>query len=135
MQGRGVKASRGVDPQSTVSLVRRAKRGDRDAWTELVDRYYDLWLNQYHGHLGPRMRRVCDTEDLVHSALADALEDIGGLRNESAFFVWVTTIIRHKLAGHYRKTRKEVALDQICGRGGEPVASHTGGGEAELTDS
>ena len=105
-------ASQDFDPTSTIALVRRAKKGDREAWGQLIDRYYDDWLSRYHGDLGTTLRRIYDTEDVVQSAVAEAFKEIAELRDETAFFVWVTAILRHKVALRYRQNRRQHALPQ-----------------------
>lgn len=103
-------ASPDADPASTIALVRRAKNGDTEAWNHLIDRYYDAWLSRYHGDLGTTLRRIYDTEDAVQSAVGEAFKEIAGLRDESVFFVWVTSILRHKVALRYRQNRRQQPL-------------------------
>ncbi len=100
-----------MDGRSTVILVRRARAGDREAWTALVERYYETWIRKYHGRLGAAVRKIYDTEDLVQSAIGDAMRDIKGLRNEAVFFTWVTSIVRHKTALARRAGSREVSVD------------------------
>ena len=82
----------------SVVLIRRAKEGDREAWSALCDKYYPRWLARFHDQLGEDMRSSYDTSDLVQSAVADALRDIRDLRCEAAFYSWVTAIIYRKIA-------------------------------------
>ena len=110
-----------LNSRSTALLVGRAKLGDREAWKELVDRYYDAWLARYHGNLGTELRRIYDTEDLVQSAVADAFKKISELRDESSFFVWVTAILRHKVAVRYRENKRFRPLEAAgCKEHGSP---------------
>jgi len=102
-----------MDAGSTVVLVRRAKAGDREAWTALVERYYETWLRRYHGRLGTAVRRVYDTQDLVDSAIADAIRDLHSLRNEGVFFSWVTSIICHKMALARRGGAREIPTANV----------------------
>jgi RNA polymerase sigma factor (sigma-70 family) len=92
--------------------VRRAKAGDRNALWQVIERYYSCWLKKYHG-LSLAVRRGYDTEDLVQSAIVDVIEGLPKLRNEAAFFSWVTSIIRHKLAKKYRESLKEVRFEGL----------------------
>ena len=93
--------------EGTIELVRAARDGCDAAWAKLVDRFWDRWLAPYHHDLGTTIRRVYDAEDLVQSALLEAGQRIGSLRDEGAFFVWMTTIIRHKLARKRATARRE----------------------------
>ncbi|MBI4603323.1 MAG: hypothetical protein HY721_15320 [Planctomycetes bacterium] len=103
-----------TSPES-IALIRRAKAGDRQAWGELCQRYYPRWLKEYHGQLGPALRQLHDTVDLVQSAIAEALKDIGDLRCEAAFYCWVSTIIRRKIASKRKKSGRlePVRLDDV----------------------
>jgi DNA-directed RNA polymerase specialized sigma24 family protein len=87
-----------MEARSTQVLVQKAKSGDREAWTALVEKYYETWLRRYHGKLGTEAARLYDTQGVVNSAIGDAIRDLPTLRNDGAFFSWVTAIIRHKLA-------------------------------------
>lgn len=100
----------------SIALALRAKGGDREAWEALCRRYYPEWLRKYHGRLGNALRKVRDTQDLVQSAVAEALEHVGGLRNEAAFFAWVSAIIRRKIADCARDAarREVVSVDEIA---------------------
>jgi RNA polymerase sigma factor (sigma-70 family) len=107
---------------STEILVRQAKDGDRNSLWCVIKRYYDCWLKKYHGQLGVAIRRIYDTEDLVQSAIVDVIEGLPQLKNEAAFFSWVTSIIRHKLAKKYRDGLREVRLEGWPGQP-EPIAT------------
>ncbi len=93
----------------TILLVRKAQSGDRAAWDTLLERYYDLWLGKYHGDLGKTVHKLYDTQDLVQSAVVDAMKDLPQLENEAAFFSWVTSIIRHKVGLKRRRLAREEA--------------------------
>jgi len=96
--------------QSTLILVRKARNGDLQARDEVIKRYYQDWMDLFHGELGKTIRKLYDTKDLVQSAVADALLQLSNLRNESAFYTWVTSIIRHKIATQKRRLKREVPL-------------------------
>ena len=94
----------------TIALIHDARNGDRSAWAELVNRYYNGWLRKFHGRLDHAVRKLYDTQDLVQSAVADAMRDIPTLENEAAFFVWVNAIIRHKIGMRKRRLCRERSL-------------------------
>jgi RNA polymerase sigma factor (sigma-70 family) len=103
--------------QDEIGLIRRAKEGDREAWARLCAHYYPRWVRGLHGDLGETLRRLQDTQDVVHSALASALEGLGELRNDGAFYAWVTAIIRRKVAQTRRRVRRarEVPIEDAGG--------------------
>jgi DNA-directed RNA polymerase specialized sigma24 family protein len=106
-----------ADTGETIALVKRAKLGDREAWATLLALYHERWIQRYHGELGTTVRRLYDTDALVQSAIADAIRDISRLKDESVFFVWVSSILRHKLALRHRQNRRYRPLDGV-----EPAA-------------
>lgn len=65
-----------MSPRETLLLVQRARGGDGEAWGELLERYYNRWLGRYHADLGSTIRKLYDTQDLVQSAVGDAMRDI-----------------------------------------------------------
>lgn len=74
-----------VDPVSDEpGLVARAKRGDREAFAALVERYADQAFAVAYGFL----QHVEDSEDLVHDAFIRALERIDSLQPGSSFGAW-----------------------------------------------
>ena len=95
---------------ASIALIKRAREGDREAREELFKRYYPRWKRQFHGRLGDRLKRVYDTEDLIQSALVDAFEHGHELRDETAFFSWVSAIVGRKLIDVARRERRRVAL-------------------------
>ncbi|MBN1419204.1 MAG: RNA polymerase sigma factor [Planctomycetes bacterium] len=96
-----------VEPDATVELVRAAKTGDARAWDRLIERFWERWVSRYDRDLGTTIRRLYDAEDLVQSAVIEAARSIESLREEGAFYVWVTAIIRHKLARKRASVRGE----------------------------
>jgi RNA polymerase sigma factor (sigma-70 family) len=103
----------------TISNVYRAKAGDREAWEWLCRRYYDRWLIRFHGQLGDGLRNVYDTGDIVQSAITEALRDVKDLRSEAAFYVWVSAIIRKKIADKRRRNRLQpIPLEKAPEPGG-----------------
>ncbi len=101
----------------TVALVRQAREGDRGAWDALLERYYERWVGKYHRDLGSTIRKLYDTQDVVQSAVGDALRDLPQLENEAAFFTWVTSIIHHKIATRRRRLGRETPGGKNSGQG------------------
>ena len=122
----------------TVALVRQAREGDRGAWDALLERYYERWVGKYHRDLGSTIRKLYDTQDVVQSAVGDALRDLPQLENEAAFFTWVTSIIRHKIATRRRRLGREMPGGKNSGPGLSQAADPDDAGPepsaAELDD-
>jgi len=96
--------------EETLDLIKRARLGDRAAWNELCAKYYPDWLKGLHGKLGQDLRYICQTEDILLSAIGEALGGIKDLREDSAFFAWVTAIARNKLLA-VRRTKRGTRVD------------------------
>ena len=120
---------------TTMFLVQKARDGDSDARHQLVVRFYQDWIDKFHGDLGKTIRKLYDTQDLVQSALADALPKLSTLRNERVFFTWVTSIIRHKIAAEKRRLRRERPLENPRGGSGfDPPAAPSEGQTRERVE-
>lgn len=55
--------------QSRNELIRRIQHGERDALGEFVIRYVPLIRRRIAGKLGPRVRRVMDSADILSTVL------------------------------------------------------------------
>jgi RNA polymerase sigma-70 factor, ECF subfamily len=101
-----------IEPHDTdAELVQRARRGDR--WAEEA-------LYRRHGHTVTRLAvrllsRSADAEDVVQDAFITAFEDLGKLRDESAFGGWVTRIALRQVHRRYRRRRvlRALGLDRV----------------------
>lgn len=60
----------------SVDLVRRIQIGDRDAWDALYLRYRDRLLFSIRCRLGPGLRRRLQSEDILHSVIREAFDDL-----------------------------------------------------------
>lgn len=73
-------------------LVKRAKRGDVDAFAELYGQIYQK-LYQFALYT---LKDPEDAKDAVSAAVTDAFESIGKLRKEEAFSGWMYKIVANK---------------------------------------
>lgn len=73
-------------------LVKRAKRGDVDAFAELYGKIYKK-LYQFALYT---LKDPEDAKDAVSAAITDAFESIGKLRKEEAFSSWMYRIVANK---------------------------------------
>ena len=82
-----------------LQLVRRAKKGDAEAFADL---YREIYQNLYRFALY-MLGNPADAEDVVSDAVTDAWMTIGKLRSEEAFEGWVFRILSNKC----KRKRKE----------------------------
>ncbi|HSR22618.1 MAG TPA: RNA polymerase sigma factor, partial [Candidatus Eisenbacteria bacterium] len=93
-------------------LIRRAQAGDRDAFGELCERHQ----NHVRGYLSSRLRgRAADVDDLVAETFLVALQRIDSfeLERPGEFGNWLVGIARNKLLDWHRRSRREVAVDEL----------------------
>ena len=80
-------------------LVRAAKDGDADAFTELYKEIYrDLYHFAYY-----MLKHGEDAKDAVSDAVMDAWASIGTLKKEEAFKSWVFAILSNKCKAKLRE--------------------------------
>lgn len=73
-------------------LVKRAKRGDTEAFAKLYEQIYRK-LYQYALYT---LKNSQDAEDVVSDTVADAFASIRKLRSEEAFSAWMFRILTNK---------------------------------------
>ena len=117
------------DAELSQELVRRIQAGDRGAWERLYRRYHDPLLLAIRARLGAGLRACLESEDVLHSVVKDAFDDLARFEHRGAgslghyLHVCVLNKIRAK-AAHYgaakrageRRTPTSV-LDGFPGRG------------------
>ncbi len=83
-------------------LIRRAKRGDIKAFSQLYARIYkDLY--QFALYM---TRHTQDAEDAVSEAVLSAYENLSNLRKEDSFRNWMFTILNNCCKKMLRRVRK-----------------------------
>ncbi len=108
----------------TTVHVRRARDGDRDAASRLVERLTPVLLAQAAWRLGPRLRRIKDPEDLVAEAWLTLLPRLATLPPRDGRYTPVllrflgTTILHRVNALARHQLRRDTAT-----AGAEPEAT------------
>ncbi len=91
-------------------LVKRAKRGDKDAFAGLYEQIY-VELYRYARYM---LNSIQDAEDAVSETIVDAYNGISRLRNDKLFKSWIFKILfikcKCKMA-EYCKDNKNLSLD------------------------
>jgi RNA polymerase sigma-70 factor (ECF subfamily) len=102
------------------ALALRATGGDRSALAALYDRHRERLLALVRARLGKGLRQRLDSDDIVQSALVDAVRDysVEG-RAEDEFFPWMARVvertIRDRAKFFARKKRGEGAAAEAGG--------------------
>lgn len=99
--------------ENYLQLVKRAKRGDTEAFAELYEGIYE---NMYRFALYT-LRNTADAEDVVSEAVTDAFVSIRKLRSEEAFRSWIFQILSNKCKDKLREyTKKTSELEEAVSK-------------------
>jgi RNA polymerase sigma-70 factor (ECF subfamily) len=106
----GQRASIGRDPVDDHALVQAAKRGDRDAFRTLFDRYH----RRAYGLAFGVVRNPDDALDVVQDAFIKAHRYLDKFEGNSSFYTWLYRIVMNLAIDHLRKHRRvrPVELDE-----------------------
>ncbi|BBH20380.1 ECF RNA polymerase sigma factor SigW [Paenibacillus baekrokdamisoli] len=88
-------------------IIHRAKRGDREAFADLVKRYKGHVYRYAVGMLSDRM----DAEDVSQEAFIKAYYSLSSLDNEYAFSSWMIRIVSNLCKDRLKKRTKEQGLN------------------------
>ena len=94
--------------QAETYLLGRIRRGEQEAWAQLVDRYQGRQL----AFARSRTANASDAEDLVQEAFLAFLRGLAGFRGEASIETYLFTILRRKIIDHQRGRRVNVCLIQ-----------------------
>ena len=96
---------------NNIELVKKAKKGDNDAFTQL----YVQHANDLYRFALYYMSNPTDAEDAVQEALLSAYKALPNIRKESAFKSWLFKILSNtcKIMLIKRKERATGSLDDI----------------------
>jgi RNA polymerase sigma-70 factor, ECF subfamily len=106
----GQRASQGREPVDDRELVDAAKRGDRDAFRTLFERYHRRAYALAFGVL----RHQDDALDVVQDAFIKAHKYLDKFEGNSSFYTWLYRIVMNLAIDHLRKHRRvhSVELDE-----------------------
>lgn len=110
MNKEGPRASTGREPVDDHELVEAARRGDRDAFRTLFERYHRRAYALAYGVL----RHQEDALDVVQDAFIKAHKYLDKFEGNSSFYTWLYRIVMNLAIDHLRKHRrvKPVELDE-----------------------
>jgi RNA polymerase sigma-70 factor (ECF subfamily) len=125
-----------MDPAtSSLSLIERIQKGDREAFTPLFEKYRNRLSALLHCKLSVRLRKSVEVDDLVQETLIRAYRELDSFvyRSPGSFFRWLARIADHVVidAARFEGRRKRNAEANVPFRspsnpdGPEPVDSLT----------
>jgi RNA polymerase sigma-70 factor, ECF subfamily len=106
----GQRASTGRDPVDDRELVESARKGDRDAFKTLFERYH----RRAYGLAFGVLRHPDDALDVVQDAFIKAHKYLDKFEGNSSFYTWLYRIVMNLAIDHLRKHRRQkpVELDE-----------------------
>lgn len=90
-------------------LIIKAKSGDKDAFCEL----YSAYKKKLYNYAFYRLGNTQDAEDAVSDCILSAYEQIGSLKSEKAFSVWLFRILYCCCTGLIKKQITDRNTDNI----------------------
>ena len=102
------KEARIRDDRPVTDLVIRARKGDRQAWDEIVERYTPLiWSICCKFRLGH-----ADADDVAQSVWLRLVDNLAAIRDPAALPGWLATTAQRECSRVLRATRRPQALQQ-----------------------
>jgi RNA polymerase sigma-70 factor (ECF subfamily) len=97
--------------QEQQETIRRAQRGDRDAFSRLVEEHYASMFSFACRYCGDRQ----DAEDVTQQACIKLARSIGQFRFESAFTTWLYRLVINCARDWHKsqKPRQQGELDDV----------------------
>ena len=132
--GRDLSASSGLgeigDVTHSMRLVRRFQGGDDAALNELFGRYYERVERMARIRMGPRLRRLTESDDIVQNTFAIAFKKIGQieLRDHSSIIQYLSKLLENQIKGavDYFGAQKRDSTREV------PLETRSEGGEARV---
>ncbi|MFI7701226.1 RNA polymerase sigma factor [Nonomuraea sp. NPDC049480] len=96
------------DPQ-VVALVVKARKGEQDAWDDIVERYSPLlWSICLRYRLSN-----ADALDVAQTVWLRMVEHLAELREPAALPGWIAMVAQRECLRHYRVTRRRQDAEQV----------------------
>ncbi len=92
--------------QAERFLLEGIRRGDSEAWSQLVDRY----RGRLFAFARSRLRSAADAEDVLQDAFMTFLKGVANFRGEAGLETYLFTILRRRIVDFFRGRRRHVCL-------------------------
>jgi RNA polymerase sigma factor (sigma-70 family) len=103
--------------ETLAALLKRVRQGDETALARLLSEYEPEVRLIAHLRLGPILRRYLDSMDLVQSVqqclLSGLRQDRFDVSSPEKLVALATTLVRRKIARHWRRLRREHNLRAV----------------------
>lgn len=105
--------------RSDQDLVRATRRGDREAFRELVERYQRKIVSVAIG----MVHNPDEAMEIAQETFTKAYQNLGQFKGDSSFYAWLYRIAFNMAIDHQRREQRRptVPLDERAGGGGEVI--------------
>jgi RNA polymerase sigma factor (sigma-70 family) len=93
-------------PSSDDRLIALCRKGDQQAWADLVEKYKNLIYS-----IPIKLGMYDDAADIFQSVCLDLLTDLPELREPRALPKWLMQVCYHKCLEHRSKAKRQVQLE------------------------
>ena len=90
-------------------LVKKAVRGDTEAFLELMDMHRPAMLRIAHAYLS----QEADIADAMQDTILDAYEHISSLKEPRYFKTWLIRILLNNCSHIYQKNKNIISLEEV----------------------
>ena len=102
-------------------LLDLVRSGDRDGWTQLVERFQ----GRLQAFARTQLPQTADADDVVQETFLSFLQSLPSYRAAASLETWLFQLLRRRIADHYRRSGSGVSLtlcsaaDQLSGGASE----------------
>lgn len=118
-----------VNDPTSMSLLQRARSDDQEAWNQIVHLYGPL-VQKWCRQSGLQDDDLADVFQETFRAVSSHLKSFKPMRDVGSFRSWLRTIVRTKVADHFRRLN-----NQPAGQGGTEAALRIGSIQDPLADA
>jgi RNA polymerase sigma-70 factor (ECF subfamily) len=108
-----------MSDQLDIEILERVKKGDLEAFSDIVSRYQDRVFRYLYARIG----NYDETLDATQDVFIQVMESCGSFRGESKFSTWLYSVTANYCRNHRRKHGRAVVV---------PISRSVGGEDLEI---
>ena len=119
--------------QEDLFLALACAQGNRIAWEYFADEHLPL----LHRISAQACKSLSESEDLAQGLVAGLMENstkLAGYSGRASLQTWLRVAISHAAIDRFRRSRREIPLNEITGQGQDVPASNAGGAKTANGD-
>jgi RNA polymerase sigma-70 factor (ECF subfamily) len=103
--------------ESDAALIRASREGEREAFRELVERYFRRIVSVATGML----RNTDDARDIAQETFIKAYENLAGFKGGASFYTWLYRIAINLCIDHQRREARSPIRNESFPGANEPA--------------